>query len=772
MQRNFFCILAVFATVFMLILTHWVIVDHPSKNSQLDEFIIGSITINSNSTIESNKVTSMIIPSREQSELLEIKKWFEENGVCTKYSSNHDLKRQIYHMIRRMRPGIDEEWILKSNFSFLRQEIFPFIGETKDHQKYTQIVDRNSPLVVERLKTIEQDLPDSSNGISIVIPFHADELNKVSDWFSSSKMYESCSTCAKKDGTNSKKAGVYFVWAFAGSFDSPAGRVVKNTLKHLWNEYSEITYHEPINYRYSSRIQRKFQYSAYFANFCEDIYDTSQIFVERPDIYLVHSKSVYLSNNVKLLFESIASVSDQYFTVSSLKPLLLKVLPLFYSGELDSSNLKPVVEKVKSLVYDSSQLAKVQITSNFSTISNDKFYIWTSDFHSGPINCQMPIFREAGAVVHAEVDYGNCIYSGYCKDRLKVLKLDEGKGFSLENNGLTPHQTTDSFHEAYVNDPEFQRVDAFFCSHPVANCQLYIPFQKPIIIFATTRLEFGRDDGGIFWRLPYWTEEKGAVMWKKWIKDLRQLAKNPRNIIAANNLYDVHYINYFAGVQVTYIPSWCGDLNHEFDAIRNNLPIYQPIPTYSPSKDRFLLGPYRTNLDLMRNGSTTSSPELHPITIQMRKSQVTAQHAIAIEFMQIEFKNGYVYGDLVKYSGIVLFPYQVSSISFFEFYRLNIPLFIPSIKLLKEWHSRYDILWERIYGWPKRLINIKTDLLDPNSNSNESFAQWIEYADYYNFPHVQLFDNFDQLFSMLASSDLYAISRAMKKYNQKSRSVQ
>ena len=30
----------------------------------------------------------------------------------------------------------------------------------------------------------------------------------------------------------------------------------------------------------------------------------------------------------------------------------------------------------------------------------------------------------------------------------------------------------------YAQDDEFKRVDAFICSYPVANCELFVPFNK------------------------------------------------------------------------------------------------------------------------------------------------------------------------------------------------------------------------------------------------------------------------------------------------------
>jgi hypothetical protein len=32
-------------------------------------------------------------------------------------------------------------------------------------------------------------------------------------------------------------------------------------------------------------------------------------------------------------------------------------------------------------------------------------------------------------------------------------------------------------------------------------------------------------------------------------------------VIASNNLYDKHYLMYHTGIDVEYIPSWCGDID-------------------------------------------------------------------------------------------------------------------------------------------------------------------------------------------------------------------
>lgn len=85
----------------------------------------------------------------------------------------------------------------------------------------------------------------------------------------------------------------------------------------------------------------------------------------------------------------------------------------------------------------------------------------------------------------------------------------------------------EEFHSVYKNDPEFQSVDAFICMHAAATCELFVPFNRPIIIVATIRYDNGR---------------VGLNEWKRWNDRLLEIAAEPTNVIAANNRYDVEYM--------------------------------------------------------------------------------------------------------------------------------------------------------------------------------------------------------------------------------------
>eukprot|EP00966_Prymnesium_polylepis_P046186 1069463-Prymnesium_polylepis.1 len=116
----------------------------------------------------------------------------------------------------------------------------------------------------------------------------------------------------------------------------------------------------------------------------------------------------------------------------------------------------------------------------------------------------------------------------------------------------------------------------------------------------------------------------------------------------------------------------------------------------------------------------------------------------------------------MSHPAVVYIPYQVSTISFFELYRAGMPLFIPSLALMERWTHEHDIIWERIYGTPPRLV--ESD--EPESpHTMENLHYWLGLSDFYHFPHVQLFDSWSELLHMLQTVDLQGVSRQMQQYN-------
>ena len=407
----------------------------------------------------------------------------------------------------------------------------------------------------------------------------------------------------------------------------------------------------------------------------------------------------------------------------------------------------------------------------------NKTYLWTMDFHGGPTNCDIPIIQEAGGAIHAEID-GMCHFYGLCRDRLKVIRAGHWREYDPTK------EQRDQFTLAYNNDPEFKRVDAFICHHPVANCELFLPFNRPIIIHATTRLEFGRHDGGIDWRVNNgYNPETGKEKWAKWIETLQTLSRNNKNIIAANNVYDQEYIKYFTGIKnVELIPNWCGDnIGKEFCGKFWDLTFNEE---WKPERPEVMIVPYRSNLDRSRFVPNVRKPRDHPIIQDMRHVSESIAKGTTVKLIsELYDESNPLF--MLKHPAIVIIPYQVSTINLIELYRLNIPTFCPSLSLLKQWCIKYDLMWEAHYGWTERFVSPSEDLYfedvpDPNGvydmdrNSNEweeIFDHWMPFSDFYqNNVGIIYFDSWEDFFEKynqaLSDGTLYKMNKEMKKFNK------
>jgi len=203
------------------------------------------------------------------------------------------------------------------------------------------------------------------------------------------------------------------------------------------------------------------------------------------------------------------------------------------------------------------------------------------------------------------------------------------------------------FYDAYKDDPELQSVDAFVCFLPAAMCELFMPFNKSLIVIAATRYEVGRF---------------GAERWTKWNNNLQQIAKVPSNVVAGNNRYDVEYIKYFTGIEPQLLPSFCGYLRYKYTPSK---PGYLLAPVHHSGFERIFLSEYKR---ICANVSCTGK------LLRLREAY---PH--------------YNYADLTVHAGIVYIPYQVSVMSMFEQYRMNIPLFFPSLDLLTNWQYTHMV---------------------------------------------------------------------------------
>lgn len=381
--------------------------------------------------------------------------------------------------------------------------------------------------------------------------------------------------------------------------------------------------------------------------------------------------------------------------------------------------------------------------------------LWSSDFHISPIADIKSIVSKWGVKVIDKSLSGHCHLTSTCARDLKVINQQNGISLPCANS------LRRSFYDTYREDPEFRSADAFVCTHADSMCELFMPFNRPLIVVASTRYEIGRLE---------------ASHWNRWNKNLKKIiTKSEWNSVGANNQYDRAYMQYFTDFteqQLFYLPNLCQYVTARYQ--------------YPPHRNEVLLAPYRgINAVLERKlFKTLQAFREHQMDL-IAQHNMTApatsllgRHVpLAIRKIADVYPNHYEYSELASHPAVVLLPYQVSIMSFFEFYHMNMPIFVPSPALLTKWHLNVHILHERtwmsVYEMPQHSSTIprhpnSTCSLhgDPNDEfSAAAIEEWIKLSDFYTWPHVTTFESWEDLFAKLWMADLSAISRRMEQYN-------
>jgi len=136
----------------------------------------------------------------------------------------------------------------------------------------------------------------------------------------------------------------------------------------------------------------------------------------------------------------------------------------------------------------------------------------------------------------------------------------------------------------------------------------------------------------------------------------------------------------------------------------------------------------------------------------------------------------YEWSDLTKYKGVVMIPYNCSTMTIFELYTSNTPLFVPSKKFMVELYKKHpehvltDLTWNKIFNQKPGSIIECDKSNDPNLFDRvDIMEKWISYSDFYNeewMPYITYFESFEELFIKLKTIDLKQIHEKMKKFNQ------
>ena len=105
--------------------------------------------------------------------------------------------------------------------------------------------------------------------------------------------------------------------------------------------------------------------------------------------------------------------------------------------------------------------------------------LWVMDQHVTPVKDIKNLLPPLGVkIIDKNLDHFRCKHD----ECLPGPRIINARNVDALNVGIMR-----SFYEAYKDDPEMRSVDAFVCFHMASVCEVYIPFNKSIIIISTHR---------------------------------------------------------------------------------------------------------------------------------------------------------------------------------------------------------------------------------------------------------------------------------------------
>lgn len=369
------------------------------------------------------------------------------------------------------------------------------------------------------------------------------------------------------------------------------------------------------------------------------------------------------------------------------------------------------------------------------------------DLHISVIADIKYIFEKLG---HTVVDWsisGHTWVFNRKRDDVKVVNQDTWQNLD--------RKMCDAFYENYKD--YLNQFDGFIVTYNASFALLYERFNKPIIVVNPTRYEN-----------PF-TEKKDKLAWLN--EYLIDGVRRGQVFIVSNNKADEWYLEYFTGIHSSVIPSLC---------------LYTESG-YSGKKREFILVSRLKNVVIPRKAvfalklfsklGATNRVRNKVLELTTREDSLTdsIQLSDLLFYKEKRLRSGYKWQALYDYQGIVHIPYNISTMSIFEEYSANVPLFFPSKKFILELQQQFSdkVLCELSFYQVKKMNFDGNDNLNPNNVANEDVLKnWINLADYYdeyNMPYIQYFDSFDDLERLLLEVNCAEVSQCMLEYNKQRR---
>jgi len=276
-------------------------------------------------------------------------------------------------------------------------------------------------------------------------------------------------------------------------------------------------------------------------------------------------------------------------------------------------------------------------------------------------------------------------------------------------------------------------------SHSLVTCHRLKELDLPMIHINSTR--FGNE----------WihSPEKHKVL----VNSIQELLQQRRLRIVHNNHGDHQYFHqYFPSVlpsQEVVVPSLC----ESFTRLR----------VKAPSPTKVLL--WDTRQLLLQEGKSPFMKDLF-VKLKTKWGAAIESQAILMAQAQAYLPEGY----LDSYTAVIHIPYNISTMSMFQQARANIPIWVPTKRLLKQLWSDSKEPNELSWTVFAEGSEVNASTMD-NVKRSDVLDRWIDCADFYNpdvLPLVYQFDSIEELVEKVMTID-YQKAIDMAEAEQQSR---
>lgn len=351
--------------------------------------------------------------------------------------------------------------------------------------------------------------------------------------------------------------------------------------------------------------------------------------------------------------------------------------------------------------------------------------ILISDYHAG---CQL---WQAYTLKALNVDVSIDSYSGHSFIIDDVLKQDitnETKSITNVKN-ITPIVS-------YNDIKSISDFDTVIVSFPPKFIDLYknIHLKFPKILNVGHRLHIHTLND------PYF------------IENLINQVKNNEVILCSMSKYDTEYIKHYTNITPFELYVTCFHIPNTIK--------------YKPTCNEILISPVHVS-------------NIAPFTSVYDMNSQSNKLGYNFIFSTIKsIYQNYKYEDLANHRATVLFPYSVFSISMIEIYEMNIPMFVPSKRLLLETGIMNDVSIYPCYGSYDDMKNMdiphsnSPHKFSPNSINKEDLNYWLDFTYFNTKENVIYWDSHEDLFSKLNSTNFDEVSEKMKIENELHRTKQ